>query len=219
MLPIVGMGVYLCFQEIVLTNFKYIPECVQCSSATDSNCLFGESILPTNCTVSGIQCFTQIVEGQTVRGCATEWSPERFESCASADHCETCMNIMGRPGCNSGVFPFSRARCHTCSATGNDTACATTQTGAPTLCPNFAANDRCFVLRRGDTFARGCVSSEPVCESQEHCFSCDGHGCNSADVSTLELSDAPGAAVINAVTSSLMMVIALLVGAQFQQLF
>lgn len=126
---------------------------------------------------------------------------------------------MGRPGCNSGIFPSNRARCHTCSATGNTTSCATTQTGAPSLCPTFSHNDRCFILRRGETFARGCVSSETVCENPEHCFVCDGHGCNSVDVNTLTLPDAPGAAVINAVTSSVVMVAALLAGIQFRQLF
>lgn len=123
-----------------------------------------------------LQWSSLILEGQTVRGCATEWSDERHNSCRTADHCQSCVNIMGAPGCNSGVFPVNRVRCHICSATGNTTACATAQIGAAQLCPQFNATDRCFILRRGETFERGCVSSERVCESGEHCHVCDGHG-------------------------------------------
>lgn len=126
---------------------------------------------------------------------------------------------MGRPGCNSGIFPSTRARCHICSSTGNSSSCAAPQTGAPQLCPTFVANDRCFILRRGETFERGCVSSESVCQNPEHCHTCDGHSCNNVDVMTLNLPDAPGSAVINAISSSLMVVVALLAGAQFRQLF
>lgn len=153
-----------------------------------------------------------------MRGCATEWSAERHATCVAADHCETCINLMGRPGCNNQIFPLSRARCHICSATGNTTLCANPQTAAPSLCPTFTANDRCFILRRGETFERGCVSSESVCADPANCFTCDGHGCNNVDVNTLVLPEAPGSAVINAISSSLMIVVALMVSAQFSDL-
>lgn len=106
-----------------------------------------------------------------VRGCATEWSIVQFDACASAEYCQSLINIMDRPGCSSEIHDilivvksiFPLARCHVCAATGNATECSIQPNAAPSLCPTFNANDRCFFLRHGETIERGCVSSESLC--------------------------------------------------------
>lgn len=137
-----------------------------------------------------------------MRGCDADLPQEVASNCTGTD-CQLCTNLMAHPGCNNFVFPLTRSRCFVCTADGNDTMCALPQTLTPQICPLFALNDRCFILRRGTTFARGCVSSENVCEDPAHCHTCDGHGCNDNDVNLLTLPEAPGSALINQATALL----------------
>lgn len=72
-------------------------ECVQCSSATDNNCLTGESILPTNCTLPGHQCFTQIVgKNKPLPLCTVETSSMIFTYFRGSDRAWLCDRMVWR---------------------------------------------------------------------------------------------------------------------------
>ena len=63
------------------------------------------------------------------------------------------------------------------------------------------------------------MTNERVCEDPANCFTCDGHGCNNVDVNTLTLPDAPGAGVVNVLSTSVLMVLTAMLGLQMRDLF
>uniref|UniRef100_A0A1B0CLA0 DUF753 domain-containing protein n=1 Tax=Lutzomyia longipalpis TaxID=7200 RepID=A0A1B0CLA0_LUTLO len=175
---------------LVYTN----AECVNCDSRHDINCLY-DNMLSTNCTPWDNQCFVRIDDdGSTVRGCLNSLSgPEQFQ--CTGQNCMSCTNLrIGtgfHPGCNNVIFPEHRIRCHVCNSTTNLRDCLGEQTSPATICSRFVDGDSCFIMRRGDSFARGCVSDEPVCLQENACYTCIGEGCNFANVTSIELPEAP----------------------------
>lgn len=135
-------------------------------------------------------------DGSTVRGCLnTLGGPEQFQ--CTGQNCFSCTNLrIGtgfHPGCNNIIFPEHRIRCHVCNSTTSFD-CVGEQTNPPIICPRFVDGDQCFIMRRGDTFSRGCVSDEPICAQGNACYTCPGEGCNMANATSIELPEAPNSA-------------------------
>ncbi|GAB0087855.1 hypothetical protein DMENIID0001_022090 [Sergentomyia squamirostris] len=196
---------YLIGSAVVFaTLFVYIhSECVICDSRHDINCLY-DNLPSQNCTPWDTQCFVRIeADGSTTRGCLnTLTGPEQFQ--CTGDSCMSCTNVQTgvgfHPGCNNIIFPEHRQRCHVCNTSINFH-CADEQTNPAVICTRFVPGDECFIMRRGESFTRGCVSDEPICRQNGTCFTCAGEGCNFANVSTINLPDAPGSASISTVVS------------------
>lgn len=118
-----------------------------------------------------------------LRGCAITLDNVTASECDS-ETCQTCMgtDISGaNEGCNSGIFPANRLSCVVCTG-GENSTCAGQVTAAPTICPVYDAEDRCFVARPNRNFERGCMSSSRTrCRDGESCLICIGNGCNLVD--------------------------------------
>uniref|UniRef100_A0A1L8D9T7 DUF753 domain-containing protein n=1 Tax=Nyssomyia neivai TaxID=330878 RepID=A0A1L8D9T7_9DIPT len=187
---------YLISAAALACLFVYInAECVTCDSRTDINCLY-DNMLSVNCTPWDNQCFVRIEEdGSTVRGCMNTLSgPEQFQ--CTGDKCLSCTNVQSgagfHPGCNNVIFPEHRLRCHVCNSTTSLVDCLGEQTSPAVICPRHFPSDSCFVMRRGESFARGCLSEQPICNQWGACFTCAGEGCNFANVTSLDIPEAPG---------------------------
>uniref|UniRef100_U5EL69 Putative secreted protein n=1 Tax=Corethrella appendiculata TaxID=1370023 RepID=U5EL69_9DIPT len=153
--------------------------CAVCTSnnAIDTNCLNGVNLLLRDCPANNNNnCFSRIEpDGSVRRGCLSELSQGENLNCVSDPSCTICNNADG--GCNVGIFPGHRLKCHTCQGSVNST-CAEEISGPPSVCDLFDPNDQCYTVVGDDRVQRGCRSSFASCQERGTCRLCDGHGCN-----------------------------------------
>lgn len=120
-----------------------------------------------------------------IRGCLGSLDNAIRHECDS-ETCRVCIAISGpsQPaGCNTGVFPDGRLRCHICNGDGNST-CAGVVNTTMSICPLHVNDDQCYIARPDGNFERGCLSSAPQRCRDEACHLCRGDGCNLIDFSS-----------------------------------
>ena len=158
--------------------------CIQCNSAADPRCATETNFMAKACTNSSSKCYTRVLNGATIRGCASELDNATVARCNNEMECVICGFM---DGCNRQIFPMYRAQCLQCE--GNSTSvCARNVYASPTVCPNYKLGDKCFIRRKAtnDTkatsFMRGCLSSvqaeRKLCVNETNCYTCEGNGCN-----------------------------------------
>ncbi|XP_054729564.1 uncharacterized protein LOC129238533 [Anastrepha obliqua] len=175
------------FYVLVLVAVAYLvyvhaDACVQCNSASDPKCATEpENYLAKSCSVNTSVCYTRVLNGNTIRGCASELDNATAAACHNELDCLICTFSEG---CNRRIFPLSRAQCLQCS--DNSTAeCAKNVYAKPAVCPIYKLGDKCFIRNDGknktESFQRGCLSSaqaKKLCVNESNCFTCEGVGCN-----------------------------------------
>ncbi|XP_061391002.1 uncharacterized protein LOC133326366 [Musca vetustissima] len=167
---------------VVYLAYAQSDSCVQCNSSTDPKCATQpENFLAKQCANTSSTCYVRVVDGVTIRGCASELDNATLASCNNNMECMTCSFMEG---CNGAVFPQYRLSCIQCSGNLNST-CSLDIAARPTICPTYKLGDKCYI-RRDDmnttqSFQRGCLSTAQangVCTDLSDCYTCEGAGCN-----------------------------------------
>ncbi|KAH8320150.1 hypothetical protein KR074_003742 [Drosophila pseudoananassae] len=162
---------------------QFADGCIQCHSKTNVRCATDPlSILNRNCSDGTSNCFSRVVDGYTIRGCAADLNNATRASCNNELECVLCTY---NEGCNRNVFPQSRTQCLQCSGNSTSSSCAVETYSVPTICPIYKFGDRCYIRNSNRTvdgsFQRGCLTtaqSNKQCVKDGNCFLCDGRGCN-----------------------------------------
>jgi len=182
-----------------------LDSCIVCTSFNNTACATDPDSLPRspcNPTSQGqlIGCYTRIVDGFTVRGCASELDEVTLSECNNAERCDTCIGVSFTPvfGCNNRIFPEHRRQCHKCQDGLNST-CDGIPLGLPTVCDIFHPTDRCYIHRTVNTITRGCMSDmRTLCANENDCHICEISGCNNLRGDLIPT--APGSAVTNKIS-------------------
>lgn len=189
---------------IAQAELPVLDSCIVCSSRTNLTCATDpDGNHRTACegvpVLSG--CYTRILDGFTLRGCASELDADVLAGCQNNDdRCSICTGPSNTAthGCNNLIFPTHRHQCHQCRGAVNET-CDEIPTGLPTYCEMYEPNDRCYILRTSTTVTRGCMSSRGTnCENPDHCHICEITGCNNLRGDAVPI--APGSAVTNTIS-------------------
>jgi len=181
-----------------------LDSCVVCSSFTNLTCATDpEGANKMACEGVPVRsgCYTRILNGFTVRGCASELDEAVLTACRNNENnCTICVGQanMAATGCNNEVFPLHRMQCHQCRGDLNGS-CDGIPMQVPTICEMFDANDRCYIHRTSTTVTRGCFSNRGTnCEDPHHCHICEFSGCNNLLGDLVGI--APGSAVTNTIS-------------------
>ncbi|XP_037937782.1 uncharacterized protein LOC119671284 [Teleopsis dalmanni] len=133
------------------------------------------------CSNSTSKCFTRILDGNTIRGCASDLDNKTASRCNNEMECLICSFMEG---CNRNVFPTHRLTCLQCEGTNNGT-CANEVYAKSTVCPIYKLGDKCFIRNTGlnatTSFQRGCLTSaqsKKLCVDERNCYTCEGSSCN-----------------------------------------
>ncbi|XP_030572843.1 uncharacterized protein LOC115771319 [Drosophila novamexicana] len=157
--------------------------CVQCHSKTDERCATDPlNILTKDCATNSSLCYTRVLNGYTIRGCASDLDNSTLRSCNNELECLTCTFMEG---CNRQIFPQYRPKCLQCSGNSTNSSCAIENHAYSKVCPIYRLGDKCFIrnsqrLANG-SFQRGCLSTAQAnkqCIIDGNCYTCEGHGCN-----------------------------------------
>lgn len=188
---------------VAQANLPVLDSCIVCSSRTNLTCATDpDGNHRTACETVPVLtgCYTRVVEGFTIRGCASELDEITRANCNGYDeNCTICGGINESVhGCNNQIFPAHRQHCHQCRGAVNET-CDGIPFGLPTVCEMFHPNDRCYIIRTSTTVTRGCMSSRGTnCDNPEHCHICEISGCN--NLAGNDVPEAPGSAVTNTIS-------------------
>jgi len=184
-------------------HLPIIDSCIVCTSFNDTTCATKPDALqrtPCPAVPQLLGCYSRIVDGFTVRGCAAELDEIILTNC-STETCGVCIGIQFQPvfGCNNEIFPEHRRQCHICQEPVNGS-CDGIPQDVPTVCDIFHPTDRCFVHRTATTITRGCMSDHraSLCANPSDCHICELSGCNniSGDLAPV----APDSAVTNKIS-------------------
>lgn len=166
-------------------------DCIQCDSAVDARCATNpEQIMIKSCVNSSSMCYTRILDGRTIRGCASDLDNATAANCRNEMECLICSYMEG---CNRNIFPVHRANCLQCE--GNiSSPCALEVFARPAVCPIYKLGDRCFIRHDGkgkdNSFQRGCLSSaheKRLCLGDSNCYTCEGAGCNFLEANSTQI--------------------------------
>jgi len=159
-------------------------QCLQCSSRDNSqNCVDPDgTILSRSCPGNPlpIECFSRVVNGETIRGCANQLEAEVRAQCTNSTETNGC-HVCSRPNCNVGLFPIHRLKCHFCDGSSEEN-CTEAITASPSkACPIYMEDDRCITRKSGDQVIRQCLSNYEDCRKEKGCIICDSYGCNNQE--------------------------------------
>ncbi|XP_055844898.1 uncharacterized protein LOC129911204 [Episyrphus balteatus] len=192
---------YLIVAALAFVTYVNCDACVQCDSKTDPKCATNpERFLAKECSNSTSKCFSRVVGGTTIRGCASDLDNKTATACSNEMDCLICTFMEG---CNRNVFPTHRSQCLQC--VGNGTGfCASDTFARPRVCPIYEIGDKCFIRKSKNAnltnaFMRGCLSSahaEKLCRKDD-CYTCEGTGCNYIPADSADIPFANAAAILN----------------------
>ncbi|XP_017130446.1 uncharacterized protein LOC108148109 [Drosophila elegans] len=157
--------------------------CIQCNSKTNERCATDPvSLLNRNCSDGTSNCYSRVLDGYTIRGCAVDLDNATKSACNNELVCQLCTY---NEGCNRNYFPQSRAQCLQCSGNSTESECATDTYRHSSICPIYKFGDQCYIRNSNRTasgsFQRGCLTSAQAnkqCVKEGNCFTCEGRGCN-----------------------------------------
>ncbi|XP_020797871.1 uncharacterized protein LOC110176007 [Drosophila serrata] len=183
--------------------------CIQCNSKTNERCATDPvTLLNRNCSDGSSNCYSRIVDGYTIRGCAADLDNATRATCNNELVCQICTFSEG---CNRNTFPLSRAQCLQCSGNSTWSVCAKETYSLASICPIYKFGDQCYIRNSNRTvdgsFQRGCLSSaraQKQCVKDGNCFTCEGRGCNFLAANDTQIPLARDSAVQVALTFSLM---------------
>ncbi|XP_017031417.1 uncharacterized protein [Drosophila kikkawai] len=191
--------------------------CIQCNSKTNERCATDPlSLLNRNCSDGSSNCYSRVVDGYTIRGCAADLDNATRSTCNNELVCQTCTFSEG---CNRNLFPLSRAQCLQCSGNSTWSVCANETYKLASICPIYKFGDQCYIRNSNRTvdgsFQRGCLTSARAnkqCVKDGHCFTCEGRGCNFLAANDTLIPLARDSAVQVALSVSLLIVGLLVAG-------
>lgn len=206
------MKIFLFVLMAVAFTFIQInaDSCVQCDSNTDARCATDPmSLLAKNCLNTSSKCYTRIVNGATVRGCASDLTNATANACNNEMDCLICSFMEG---CNRQIFPTHRAQCLQCDGNSTNSTCATNVYEKASVCPIYNLGDKCYIRNTGRTgvdrsFQRGCLSSaqaKKTCVKDGNCFTCEGLGCNFLAANDTQIPQARDGAALTMVSMALL---------------
>ncbi|XP_037727041.1 uncharacterized protein LOC119558006 isoform X1 [Drosophila subpulchrella] len=162
---------------------QFADGCIQCNSKDNERCATDPlSLLNRNCSDGTSNCYSRVLNGYTIRGCAVDLDNATRNACTNELECQLCTYTEG---CNRNTFPLTRLQCLQCSGNSTSSSCATETYATAKICPLYKFGDQCYIRnsnRTADgTFQRGCLSSATAnkqCVKAGNCFVCDGRACN-----------------------------------------
>ncbi|XP_052856193.1 uncharacterized protein LOC128264637 isoform X1 [Drosophila gunungcola] len=162
---------------------QFADGCIQCNSKTNERCATDPvSLLNRNCSDGTSNCYSRVLDGYTIRGCAVDLDNATKSACNNELVCQLCTY---NEGCNRNYFPQSRAQCLQCSGNSTESECATNTYRHSSICPIYKFGDQCYIRNSNRTasgsFQRGCLTSAQAkkqCVKEGNCFTCEGSGCN-----------------------------------------
>ncbi|KAI8127895.1 hypothetical protein FF38_08596 [Lucilia cuprina] len=186
--------------------------CVQCNSANDIKCATNpDSFLAKECNDSTSKCYTRVLNGNTIRGCAMDLDNATASNCNNEMECLICTFTEG---CNRQVFPTHRLQCLQCSGNNENSTCATDIYAKPVICPTYKLGDKCYIRKDGlnktNSVQRGCLSSvqaNGLCKDISNCYTCEGDGCNFLEFNNTEIPLARDSAMAYAGTSMFLLLV------------
>ncbi|EDV99760.1 uncharacterized protein LOC6564918 [Drosophila grimshawi] len=170
------------FAALAFLAYVSCESCVQCHSKSDARCATDPlNIMSKDCANNTV-CYTRVLDGYTIRGCASELDNATLKSCNNELECLTCTFM---DGCNRQIFPQYRLKCLQCSGNSINSTCATENHAYSKVCETYRLGDKCFIRNSNrvanGSFQRGCLSSAQAnkqCIAGGNCYTCEGHGCN-----------------------------------------
>lgn len=155
-----------------------------------------------------------LVDGHTIRGCASDLDTTTYNACSNELECQICGFMAG---CNRQIFPLHRAQCLQCSSNSTNSTCATDIHAKVKVCPLYRVGDKCYVRnsqRLADgSFQRGCLSSaqsNKQCVKPGNCYTCEGHGCNHLEFNSTDIPLARDSAVVSVICSLSLLLLSML---------
>ncbi|XP_034119578.1 uncharacterized protein LOC132797323 [Drosophila nasuta] len=200
------------FYLLVIVAVAYLAyvsseSCVQCNSKTDVRCATdANSMMSKDCAnVNNTMCYSRVLDGYTIRGCASDLDNKTLSSCNNDLECMICT--FGN-GCNRALFPQHRLHCLQCSGNSTNSTCATEYNAPIAVCPIYKLGDKCFVRNSNrlaaGSFQRGCLTTahaNKVCIKDGNCYTCNGGGCNSIRADSTEIPLARDGAPVSVIAS------------------
>ncbi|XP_043063367.1 uncharacterized protein LOC122319749 isoform X2 [Drosophila ficusphila] len=157
--------------------------CIQCNSKDNERCATNPlSLLNRNCSDGSSDCYSRVLDGYTIRGCAVDLNNATRSTCNNELVCQICYSSAG---CNKNIFPMTRAQCLQCSGNSTSSECARDNYSEVKICPIYKFGDQCYIRNSNRTvdgsFQRGCLTSaqsNKQCVKSGNCYVCEGRGCN-----------------------------------------
>ncbi|KAH8273296.1 hypothetical protein KR018_006793 [Drosophila ironensis] len=205
-----GMAVTQLKQYVIPLD-PFADGCIQCNSKTNVLCATDPvRLFNRNCSDGSSNCYSRVVDGYTIRGCAADLDNATRSSCNNELVCQICNYTEG---CNRGIFPQSRAQCLQCTGNSTSSACAVEIYSLAAICPIYKFGDQCYIRNSNRTvdgsFQRGCLTtaqSNKQCIKDGNCFLCEGRGCNFLSANDTQIPLARDSGVQVAISMSLLMV-------------
>ncbi|KAH8288216.1 hypothetical protein KR054_010101 [Drosophila jambulina] len=172
-----------CGSPVAVPLAPFADGCIQCNSRTNERCATDPvSLLNRNCSDGSSNCYSRVLDGYTIRGCAVDLDNKTRAACNNELVCQVCTFSEG---CNRNIFPLSRAQCLQCSGNSTSSVCANETYSLASICPIYKFGDQCYIRNSNRTvdgsFQRGCLTSAQAnkqCVKDGNCFTCEGRGCN-----------------------------------------